>query len=57
MSQTTGTSDEVIIPLHREVILDTASGPKSSPDVTAEATDGPCDLPEQLTLFEKEPGR
>jgi hypothetical protein len=57
MSQTTGTSDEVIIPLHREVILDTASGLESPLGGTAGAIEEPCDLPEQLTLFEKEPGR
>ncbi len=57
MSQTTGNSDGVIIPLHRDVVLDTASGPKSPPDATAGAMEGPCDLPEQLTSFEEEPGR
>jgi hypothetical protein len=57
MSQTTGTSDEVIIPLHPEVILDTTPGSKSSPGVTAKATKGLCDVPEQLSLFEEELGR
>jgi hypothetical protein len=57
MSQTTGGSGGVIIPLHRDVILDTASGATSPPGVTAGATEGPCDLLEQLTLFEEEPYR
>jgi hypothetical protein len=54
MSQATGPSGGVIVPLHRDVVLDAASGPKSPPGVTAGATDGPCDLPEQLSLFEEE---
>jgi len=57
MSQTSGGSAGVIIPLHRDMIHDTASGAKSSPDVTAEAMEGPCDVPEQLTLFERSLGR
>jgi hypothetical protein len=56
MSETTATSGGVIIPLHRDVILDTASGSKSHPDVTAGAMEGPCDVPEQLTLFERSLG-
>jgi hypothetical protein len=57
MSQTSGGSAGVIIPLHRDVILDTASGSKSPSGVTDGATEGPCDLLEQLTLFEEEPYR
>jgi hypothetical protein len=57
MSQTTGNSGGVIIPLHRDVILDTASGAKSPPGVTAKTMEGPCDVPEQLTLFERSLGR
>ena len=54
MSQTTGGSGGVIIPLHRDVILDTAAGSKSPPGVTAETTKERCDVPEQLRLFEEE---
>jgi hypothetical protein len=54
MSQTTGTSGGVIIPLNPDVVLDTPSGAKSPPGATAGATDGLCDLPEQLSLFEEE---
>jgi hypothetical protein len=56
MSQTTGGSGGVIIPLHRDVILDTASGATSPPGVTAGAMEGPCDVPEQFTLFERSLG-
>jgi hypothetical protein len=57
MSQMTGTAGGVIVPLHPDVILDTASDSKSAPGVTAGAMEEPCDLPEQLTLFEEEPCR
>jgi len=57
MSQMTGDSGGVIITLHRDVILDTASGSKSPPGVTAGAMEGPCNVPEQLTLFERSLGR
>jgi hypothetical protein len=57
MSQTTGTSGGVIIPLNPDVVLDTPSGAKTPPGATAGAMEEPCDLPEQLSLFEEEPCR
>ncbi|MGD0255935.1 MAG: hypothetical protein ABSB99_10365 [Acidimicrobiales bacterium] len=57
MAQTTGTSDGVIIPEQRDVTLDTASGPKSPPGMTAGAIEEPCGVPEQLTFFGEELGR
>jgi hypothetical protein len=57
MSQTTGNLGAVIIPLNPDVILGTPSGAISPPGATAGAMEEPCDLPEQLSLFEEELGR
>jgi hypothetical protein len=54
MSQTAGGSGEMIIPLHPDAILDTASGSKSPSGVTAGVVEGLCGVPEQITLFEEE---